>query len=205
MLRGVRIKIYSPIFLGGIPWERVVVLRNVEEFYLAASDGGDGYTLATHMSCPSAKHTTLTHMRDGEPDLITLFSGVFPSSVSWNAIIPQYTRSPVEEVAFEVESNSLGPSSVHINTYSLNFRSADTTVIKLRFKVSGVLLTRSFAGTYREVFSQASRLFRHSRYWTMSSAFICLVTLDSTPTRSNSHASRTTSGDCFSLWDLWRS
>ena len=124
MLQAVRIKIDGDIFLNGVPQERVVVLPNVDSLCLGVSDGVPGYRLAAHISCPSAKHTTLTLRRDYQ----ATFQEIFPASVPWNAIIRQYTRSPVEEVTLEIRT----PPSVM--EFSLTFRSPDATIIRLRFK-----------------------------------------------------------------------
>ena len=65
MLQAVRVKIVGTLSLEGVPRERVVVLRYVENLCLAASDGGPVYELATHISCPSVKNTSLTYMGEG--------------------------------------------------------------------------------------------------------------------------------------------
>ena len=101
MLRAVRMKIITPISLEDIPQEKVVILHHVENFRLFTSD--DGYKLATHISCPSAKRTSLTRTHGEEyffdPPLEKL-----PASASLNAIIRQYTSSPIEEVTLETKT-----------------------------------------------------------------------------------------------------
>ena len=93
VLRTMHLKIIGDISLDGVPQERVVVLPEVESLCLVMSDGEWGYKLATHMSCPSAKYMSLTHEKD-TGDVTP--EEIFPASVSWNAIVRQYTRSPVE-------------------------------------------------------------------------------------------------------------
>jgi len=133
MLQVVDVKILTDLSFKGIPRERVVVLQHVESLCLTTSDGGHDYKLATHISCPSVKNTSLTHMTERGPYEELPFE-TFPTSDSLNAIVRQYTRSPIEEVRFEMITGDLVHCSV---TCSLTFRSADTTVIKLRFQVVG--------------------------------------------------------------------
>ena len=151
MLRAVRMKIYSAISLKGIPPDKVLVLHNVESLSLAAKDGG--YELATHMSCPSTKYTSLTHMHKEEPDYFTALKA-FPSPVSWNTIIRQYTTSPIEEVTFEIKS-----TSVYFIACFIAFRSADTAVIKLGFEIPMDKNSSKmpFEPTYCHIFTEASR------------------------------------------------
>ena len=129
MLRTVCMKVMVPILLGGVPRERVVVLHNVESLCLVARDGGPGYNLATHISCPSAKHTSLTHTR-GKERYFDPRLEKFPASASFNAIIRQYTGSPIEEVALEIKTDSN-----YFVACSLTFQSADMAVIRLGFEV----------------------------------------------------------------------
>jgi len=123
MLRKVDIRIIANILLVEIPRERVVVLPNAETFSLVVSDGGPGYEIAAHISCPSARCTSLVHKRG--PDNV-IPEDIFPTRDSWDAIVRQYTRSPVEEVALEIKITQA--STV---TCSLTFQSLDTTTIRL--------------------------------------------------------------------------
>jgi len=150
MLQSVDVKILTNLSLEGIPRERVVVLRNVESLCLTASDGGPGYKLATHLSCPSVKSVSFTYMRSGEHGGAVPLD-VFPTSDSLNAIIHQYKRSPIEEVRFET-------TTYVFTTRSLILRSSDATVIKLRFQVVG---DRDETETFScGVFSRACRTIR---------------------------------------------
>ena len=159
MLQVARMRILTNISLEGVPRERVVILHKVELFYLVVSDGEPGYKIATHMSCPSAKDTSLTHRYNRKDNHRTPWE-IFPTSVLWNAIVRQYTRSGVEEVTFQTET----PSD-HFVAYSLTFRSPDATTIELRFEVimdkdedDGWSRPEKFsARIYQEVFYQASR------------------------------------------------
>jgi len=149
MLQVAHMKIVAILSLGDIPRERVVVLQHVESFYLTGCDGGHGYKLATHISCPSVKDTSLTHMGWGRHNSVAP-PETFPTSDSLNVIIRQYTRSPIEEVTLEIKT---GADFYDFLACSLTFRSADTTVIELRFELSGyddVPITRS-------VFTRACR------------------------------------------------
>ena len=163
MLQRVNVKIIADIVLEDTPRERVVVLPNVGTFNLVINDSRSGYQLAAHISCPSARHTSLMYeaCTDGATPL-----EILPSPVSWNAIVRQYTRSPVEEVTLEIQTT---PDPIVIKIVpdpivacSLTFRSTDATVIRLGFRVAA---SDEFNGGLSEniqyeVFSQACRIIR---------------------------------------------
>jgi hypothetical protein len=125
LLQRVHLKIIATISLEGISPERVIVLPNVEVLTLITNDGGRGYTFAAHISCPSAKCTSFMHKIEFDD---TWLDEIFPASSSWNAIVHQYTKSPVEEVTLEV-----GPAPF---TCKLTFRSSDGTGIEAYFWVA---------------------------------------------------------------------
>ena len=121
-LQTVHIRILAPISFEGVPRGRVTVLPNVENFGLVVDDDGSGYDIAIHISCPSARFTSLTLDKG-------LVIGVIPEDmfpVSLNQMVHQYMKSPVEEVAVEVKTS-------HRFTSKLAFRSTDATVIELHF------------------------------------------------------------------------
>ena len=160
MLQTVYMKIVAPIPLEGIPQERIVVLRNVESLSLVARGGDRGYKFASHLSCPSIKHTSLTHMGKYEIDH-DVPPEAFPKSDLWNTILRRYTRSPIEEVALETTTDS-----DYFITCSLTFRSTDTTVLKLPFEIPQIDVDvdpdtpewkDSFAEVYSVVFAEVSR------------------------------------------------
>ena len=125
-LRTVDITTNESIVLEGIPQQMAVILPNVEVFSLASST--DVYGVAAHVSCPRAKNTSLRceiadyHMAPGR--------GVFPTSTTLNTIVHQYTRSPVEEVALEINPT--------FDTCSLIFQTSDASTIRLLFHVLDV-------------------------------------------------------------------
>ena len=84
MLQAVCMKIDGDIFLEGVPQEIFVVFPNVESLYLVVSDGEAGYGLATHLSCASTKHMSLTH--EGSTGLVTP-QETFSASAPWSAIV----------------------------------------------------------------------------------------------------------------------
>ena len=161
MLQTVHMDMYGVISFDGVPRERVAVLHNVKSFCLVMGDGEPCCKLATHISCPSVKHTSLTRQHE-DLDSSTP-QEIFPASVSWNTIIRQYTSSPLEEVALEMEASP----NLTI-TCSLTFRSPDASVIQLHsaFATDGVEdededeFEMSLTEMYCEVFSQASRTIR---------------------------------------------
>jgi hypothetical protein len=125
MLQTVRMKIFGDLSLEGVPQERVVVLPRMENLILTVNGGGPSYEIATHISSPSARHTSLKHTKlaeDVTPD------EVFPPSVPWKTIVRQYTRSPAEEVTLETMAG-------RVVKCKLTFRSSDGTTIRLCSKV----------------------------------------------------------------------
>ena len=123
MLRTVHVEIISGISFEGVPQGNIVVLPYVESFKLRTSDGRFGYKIAVHISCPSATFTSLTLKQDSNS---VIPEQLFPARALWDAIIRQYTRSPVEEVTVDTKPI----------TSKLTFRSADATVIELSFEIA---------------------------------------------------------------------
>ena len=161
MLRTVHMKIIANILREGVPQSGVVVLPNVQTFSLVMDDGEPAYELAAQISCPSASHTSLTLEKD--VDNITTdqhIRDIFPTATSWNAIVRQYTRNPVEAISLEIKT----PQDLIISC-TLTFQSSDATTIRLGFEVFGdigdedefyIPLETMVLG----VFSQASRTVR---------------------------------------------
>ena len=131
MLQVVHIKTAEGLSLEDVPEKRLVVLHNVENLGLVTSHDDPIYDLVAHMSCPSVKSTSLTTIGKKNPDFVIL-AEAFSGSVSWDPIIRQYTRSPIEEITVEIK--------VGINdsiACSITLLSPDATVIRLHFEVSG--------------------------------------------------------------------
>ena len=150
-LQIVHLKIVGRMPFEVLPQRKVVLLPNVEVFTMVVDDGGSGYEIATHISCPSAKHTLLVH----EIDADNITEEMFPNPVSWDAIARQYTRGPVEEVTLEIKST--------YNTLiscSLTFQSPDASVLVLDYKVAASKEDDPafpFEEMHGDVFSEASR------------------------------------------------
>ena len=128
-LRTVQIKISGMIARGGARQEIVAILPNVETLSLSVGYGSGVYEVATRISCPCAKNTSLIHFESDDnyaPDL-----GIFPSPALWSAISRQYARKPVEEVTLEIEPGRYGGTI----ECSLISRSSDTTTVRLCFRV----------------------------------------------------------------------
>ena len=157
MLQTVHVKVIADIPVGSFPRERVILLPNVETFSLVVSDGGPGYEIAARISCPSARSTTLRHerhVRDPIPHEI------FPSPVHWDAIVRQYTKSPVERASLEITF----PRDPII-AGSVIFRFLDAAVLSLGFQVAASddeeeELQMPYEELHYEVFHQASRTIR---------------------------------------------
>ena len=154
-LRMVHMRIVGGMPLEVLPQRKVVLLPNVEVFTMTMDDGGPGYEIAAHISCPSAIHISLEHKRSA--DNITT-QEIFPNPISWNAIARQYTRGPVEEVTLEIST----AYDTLISCY-LAFESPDATVLRLGFKIAESDeddFGTPFGELHYEVFSQASRTIR---------------------------------------------
>ena len=158
MLRTIFIRIHSNISVEGIPQDKLILLPKVETFELIVSEGGPGYKIATCISCPSARHTSLRHEKY---DYETIPEEMFPSSAAWNAIVRQYTSNPVEEVALEIRLAS-------VISCNLTFRSPNTAGINLCFRASTddeeedpIELELRSAEIHHEGFTQATRTIRN--------------------------------------------
>ena len=132
MLQVVHMKIATRLSFEGIPGGRLVVLHNVETFSLVASDSKGIHELATDISCPSVKHTSLTHI--GKRDTAYTYSvESFPAPSSLNTIIHQYTTSSIEEVTLKMEDNHFDEAIA----CSLTLLSSDATIIIFHFETTG--------------------------------------------------------------------
>ena len=156
VLREVYIEITGSISLDGVA-QRIVTLPSVQTFSLATNDGIAGYGLAAHISCPSASRTLLEQGRRPEDMIVGQDPFIFPTIAPWNAIVHQYTRSPVEMVSLEIN-----PPGDFFTTCTLTFRSLDMAVIRLCLEISGDTFDdndfqMSLEEIALEVFSQASR------------------------------------------------
>ena len=123
MLQTVSITIIGSISFEDAPREEIVILPDVRTFELTTSDTGTEYKIAAHISCPSARSTSLAHKH---VTYYTVPANMFPTSSWLNMIVCQYTTTPVEEVTIRLETD-LGIIA------QLTFRSADGALIKLRF------------------------------------------------------------------------
>ena len=147
------------IRLHNLPYDRVVVLPNVDAFSLVVADAGAGYELATHILRPSVKRASFLHER---PNDHTVPQVIFPPPPSWSVISRQYGTSPIEEVALEMQTN---PDP--IISCSLSFRSSGTTVLELGFNLLRAGDDHEdedlipYGDLCRSTFSQALRTIEH--------------------------------------------
>ena len=125
VLQTVKVQVPVNISFEGVPEERVVSLPSVENFTLIMNDGESGYKMAVHIRCPSARVTSIVH----KPRVAMFLEEIFPTPVSWNAIIRQYTTSPPEEATLEIR-----PDYTPL-ICKLVFESFDSTRINLSFEV----------------------------------------------------------------------
>ena len=127
LLQTVVMNIAAKIDLSNIPQEMVIVLPNVKTFTFYGPDNTlpQVFDVASHISCPCAQSTFLTHhIYDYQ---MTTGLEVFPSPVVCDRIVRQYTASPVEEVALEIRH-----SEGEIVCF-LTFHCSDTIVVRLGF------------------------------------------------------------------------
>ena len=168
ILQKVYVRVIADILFDDVSRERAVVLPNLESLSLVVSDGGPGYDLVTHISCPSIKHTSLTHEKD--VDNATLCH-IFPAPALWNAIVRRYARSPVEKVTLEIKMNRRHTLQIGrdytILACSLTLESPNTTVLRLCFEVTTKVWNKNEADfktpldeMYYGAFSEACRIIR---------------------------------------------
>ncbi|KAF9784368.1 hypothetical protein BJ322DRAFT_844594 [Thelephora terrestris] len=155
MLKTVEIEISKLVKLGRALDETVVVLPNVETFSLHVAEDSaiQVYSVAAHISCPSAKNTSLT--RKIHADEMGVGLGMFPTPVSWNTIVHQYMSSPIEEVTLKVKDTE----DKDVES-CLTFRSSDATALRLGFNIDTTDafeedLIIPLAGMGWEIFSKA--------------------------------------------------
>ena len=130
MLRTVELEIFASILLEGVAQRGVVVLPNAQTFSLFIGDGEPAYELAAHISSPSASCTSLIHEA-----YITTGHNIrngFPTAASWNGIVHQYTRSPIEVVSLEIKS-----LEDDIISCTLTFRSSGGATIRFGLQADG--------------------------------------------------------------------
>ena len=147
MLRTVRIKVTAFTALNRIPQERVATLPQVGTFDLTVDDGAPSYEIATHISCPSARDTSFKQFV-GADDVV--LEEIFPTLDSWNAIVHQYARSPVEDVTLEIKT-------VHTIACTLTFRSSDSNRLVFGVTVNPEKHVPLPDGMYVQVLAQAVR------------------------------------------------
>jgi hypothetical protein len=152
MLRTVHLETTTGISFEGVPQDRVVALPNVESFNLIGREGGPGYKLATHISCPSARFASFKH--EGYDSLV-IPGEVFPPSDSWSTIVHHYANNPTEEVTLEIKAG-------YTIECKLTFRSLDATVLELCSKLivdceNEEEARGSSTEMHSQVFAQATR------------------------------------------------
>ncbi|KAF9783718.1 hypothetical protein BJ322DRAFT_1066791 [Thelephora terrestris] len=173
MLQRLKINVMESTSLHGIPQERVVVLPNVKDIDVTVTYIDPGYEIATYISCPSVASMVLT-INEGIDTMIS--EGIFPTPDLWNAIIRQYTRSPVEELTLSL--NTIG-----IITCTLTLRTSDATVIELCLVVRTHGTDSNEA--HREVFTEVTNtILDHPQLANVKRVSIChnYDCLDTTPT-----------------------
>ena len=106
------------------PSERAVVLPNVEKFTLIIPCYFETGIVA-HISCPSARHTSLVVLTERTPVIVA-----FPTPVDlWNSIVHWNTKRLVEGVTLKIRA-------APIIAWTLTLRSSNATTIELRNQFS---------------------------------------------------------------------
>ena len=142
MLRTVRTRVNPYTSFNSIPPERVVVLPNVEILDIIVAEGAPCYEIMAHISCPTITSTSLTFEEDYDAMVV---EDIFPTHAVWNTIVQQYARSPLEEVALELNNDT---------PCTLTLRSSDATVVRLRVLVEAYNETGD--ELQREVFTEVT-------------------------------------------------
>ena len=167
MLRTIRMDITGSIFVHDIPRERIILLSDVETLTLVVSDGRSGRKIATHISCPSARSVTLMHEAHVNDPVM---GAMLPDSVSWDAIVRQYTRNVVEEVTLEIKPGFA------TTTCKITFQYPDATFIDLGFEVTEDARGQAFlpARVRYEVLTEATRtILDHPQLASIKRLHIC--------------------------------
>ena len=130
-LQTVEIEIPATVTLTDVPQEMVVTLPNVKTFSLDVANGPTthAYDIAAHISCPCARYTSLVHRMDNTDMSANL--KIFPTSLSLQTIVHQYTTSPTEEITLEIKN----PTYKDIECF-LTFLSSDAAAVRLGFNVT---------------------------------------------------------------------
>ena len=148
--------------LEDVAQRKAVVLPNVQTFSLTMEGCRTPYQLITYISCPFVTRTSLIHKREfNDADSIEDILYMFPTAASWNTIVRQYTRSPVEAATFYTKTY-WDP----IISCTLAFRSSDTTLL-LGFEISHAdpsptddELETLLGDIHSEIFSEGFRVVR---------------------------------------------
>ena len=148
-LQMVYIEIVAEIHTEDVLPERVVILPNVK--ILSVIQDRPGYRIAAHISCPSARLTSLIHEKyDVE---YRMPQEVFPASASWNAIGPQYMASRIDAIALRITTTE----DVALSCF-LSFLSFGSATLKLGYRIIRCEDGESLLGDkYSRVFSHAFR------------------------------------------------
>ena len=135
MLRVVKLDINRHIRLEDVAKDTVVILPNAEIFSLQVryDEVGYVYDVATHISCPCARDTSLMRKIDAEDMRMDL--EVFPSPTLWDTIVGWYATSSIEEVEVEVKHEPFDATAC-----SVTFLSSNAPAIRLGFEVSEMVL-----------------------------------------------------------------
>ncbi|KAF9783943.1 hypothetical protein BJ322DRAFT_1109795 [Thelephora terrestris] len=130
-LQTVDMTISTGLVLSSVPQEMVVALPNVETFslHIPGCPATKDYDIAAHISCPCAKHTSLSH------DVYESYTNdeleAFPTPDLLDTIIHRYTECPIEEVELKIKRSEDKDTDC-----SLTFRSSNATVVELSFRVT---------------------------------------------------------------------
>jgi len=156
-LQQIRMYIMADRFREDVPPERVIVLSNVKDFSLDVTSDGPGCEIATHISCPLAKHVGFFHELEGFGRDVP--KDVYPPSVSWNALARQYTEGTTDRVVLEMRMD--GDLSI---ICSITFGSSDGTTLRLCYfhgsTGEDIEMEMSLERWLPAVFSQALRTIR---------------------------------------------
>jgi len=157
-LRQIDMTINADLLHEDVPPGRVIVLPSATTFFLGIINYGPGCEIATHISCPSAVRAKFEHWLDCAGCDVP--EDAYPPSVSWSAIVRQYTKGTAERVVLKMAMDEY----LTIDC-SVAFRSSDRATLEFSYTHHSIEDQDDMDTILNErlpcVFSQASRTIRN--------------------------------------------
>jgi len=157
-LQWINMTIHADLLQEDVPPERVIVLPDVRTFSLDIISFRPGCEIATHISCPSARHAAFWHSLECAGYDIP--RDAYPPSIPWNAITRQYTKGTVERAILKMTMGKYLTVDC-----SIVFRSSDRATLEFCYTHQFIEEEDDMETILNKrlpcVFSQASRTIRN--------------------------------------------